>query len=159
MIILSFSMLGHLQALKLKNEALLIEESIMLINYISDRLRFMRSGVYSLFESAVKSGRFNRLEYLTECFSLMKKDIPFSESLIKALDKCRNKKNEEVYLILADLSGIGRSDIESQINLLAYVSSRLENKLLQKEEEVKKYSKMYKTLGVLSGFAVAIFLM
>ena len=55
-------------------------------------------------------------------------------------------------------STLGKSDIDGQMNEINEFKERLNNQIKQAEEEKKKNSKMYKTLGTIGGLVIVILL-
>jgi len=53
---------------------------------------------------------------------------------------------------------LGKSDIEGQLRNIDMTISRLKSQLVRAESEEKKYSKMYRNVGILGGMGLAIIL-
>lgn len=53
---------------------------------------------------------------------------------------------------------LGKSDIEGQLRNIDMTLSRLKSQLVRAENEEKKYSRMYKNVGILGGMGLAVIL-
>ena len=53
---------------------------------------------------------------------------------------------------------LGKSDIEGQLRNIDMTISRLKSQLIRAENEEKKYSKMYRNVGILGGMGLAVIL-
>lgn len=67
-----------------------------------------------------------------------------------------NKEDKAVLLTFGKM--LGNSDLEGQLNNIKLISSQLKLQELKAEEMRQKNEKMYRSLGVLSGLAIAIIL-
>lgn len=53
---------------------------------------------------------------------------------------------------------LGKSDLEGQLRNIDMTLSRLKSQLIRAESEEKKYSKMYRNVGILGGMGLAVIL-
>lgn len=68
--------------------------------------------------------------------------------------------NEEDKSVLKNLSRLlGQTDIEGQLNQIELTSSFLDKQIEKAENEMLKYEKMYRILGMIIGLAIVIILM
>ncbi|PYG86810.1 stage III sporulation protein AB [Ruminiclostridium sufflavum DSM 19573] len=66
---------------------------------------------------------------------------------------------EDRNILLSFGKMLGNSDLEGQLNNIRMISSQLKVQEIKAEEIKKKNEKMYRSLGVLSGLAIAIILL
>lgn len=66
--------------------------------------------------------------------------------------------SEDKTILLTFGKMLGNSDLEGQLNNIKLISSQLKVQETKAEEMKKKNEKMYRSLGVLSGLAIAIIL-
>ena len=69
-----------------------------------------------------------------------------------------NLKNEDIETISSLGSILGKSDIEGQISEIDEFKERLNLQIKQAEEEKRKNSKMFKSLGTIAGLVIVIIL-
>ncbi len=67
-----------------------------------------------------------------------------------------NKEDKAILLAFGKM--LGNSDLEGQLSNIKLISSQLKLQQLKAEEMRQKNEKMYRSLGVLSGLAIAIIL-
>lgn len=67
-----------------------------------------------------------------------------------------NKEDKAILITFGKM--LGNSDLEGQVNNIKLVSSQLKLQEIKSEETRRKNEKMYRSLGVLSGLAIAIIL-
>lgn len=67
-----------------------------------------------------------------------------------------NKEDKAVLVSFGKM--LGNSDLEGQLNNIKLITSQLKLQELKAEEMKRKNEKMYRSLGVLSGLAIAILL-
>ena len=135
-----------------------IEDSIALMGYISDRLKYLQPDMKSLIDD-IAAGSFSKLRYPQKCCELMESGLYFPASWRHALIEARGDLGEEEAAIIAPLANIlGSADLESQISQLGYVQHALRERLASAVERQKKYTALYRNLGVLGGIAAVIML-
>lgn len=67
-------------------------------------------------------------------------------------------QSEDKEILLSLGNNLGTYDIQNQTESIKMITSQLEVQEKNAEEEIKKSSKMYKSLGVLGGLAISIVL-
>ena len=83
--------------------------------------------------------------------------MPAGQAWIKALEKTSTNLNKEDIEILKGLGNLlGKVDIYGQINEIGIVNNFLDMQIEKAEEENKKSTKMYKTLGITIGLIIVI---
>ena len=88
-------------------------------------------------------------------------DNSAKEAWEKALDESKSKKdlNEEDINVLKSLGKmLGNTDIEGQVSQIELTENLLNDKILEAQESKRKNTKLYKTLGIAAGLAIAIIL-
>ncbi|MEG0457302.1 MAG: hypothetical protein RR549_04145, partial [Oscillospiraceae bacterium] len=133
-----------------------IFSTISLIKTIKISLTYGQKEIWQIFEEIKENNEFNVLSFLKD----IKKDAAFKNSWINAIEKNKKllklEKNEKQILIsIGDFLGI--IERENQISILQEKINMFENILLENEEQWLKKAKLYKSLGLLSAFAVIIF--
>lgn len=125
------------------------------ISYLSNLLSDAFNRIHSLsnteasiiFEDAAKQLEINGVTA----------DVAWEKAVV---ENCRKLAlNSEDKSILINFGRmLGNSDLEGQINNIRLISSQLKLQELKAEEMRKKNEKMYRSLGVMSGLAIAIIL-
>ena len=77
------------------------------------------------------------------------------EAWKNALEESKTNLKEEDIKVLKNLSKLlGKTDIDGQLSEIELIEEQITNA----EEEQKKNEKLYKSLGILAGIAIAIIL-
>lgn len=136
-----------------------IENAVALLAHIHDRMRFLSPTVGGLVESACGVGKLRGVAYLTVCREQMGRGVPFPTAWREAVWQYPGSLGAEEAALMASLSEVlGSSDLESQLNAVAYTRSRMEELLEQSREYRRKHQKLYGSLGILTGLAIVILL-
>ena len=78
------------------------------------------------------------------------------ENAIKNTETNLNKEDLNIILDMGKM--LGKTDIEGQVSNLEIASTFIDSQIQKAEVERQKNSKLYKTLGVVSGLAIIIIL-
>ena len=149
-----------MMAFKLSARVAAIEGGISLLGQMSDRLRYLRPDMASLLDYFCTGKQFEKLEYPAKCRALMESGLPFPESWRRAVLENRAGMGEDEAAILAALGDtLGCADLDTQLSAIACARELLCAKLENARETEKSRGKLYRTMGVLCGFAVVIILL
>lgn len=136
-----------------------IEDAILLIDHLYDRLRYLQPTVASLVYEASGTTSLQRCRYLAECKLSLESGHGFTNSWKDAVKKSPGSLElQEIELISALGDVLGSTDLDSQLQNLAWTREQLEHILSDARAYRDKHHKLYSSLGVLSGIAVAIIL-
>lgn len=136
-----------------------IETAIALLGYFSDRLRYLRPTMSALVGAAGDTAGLREAAYLAGCGERMARGEPFPEAWRAALEEQPGALGEGERELLRNLADIlGAADLDSQLAALAYAERQMEHRLGLARANREKHQKLYGTLGVLGGLAVAIML-
>lgn len=137
-----------------------IEAAIALVAHFSDRLRYLQPTLAALLNSACGQSMLQPCSYLAPCREALRQGEAFPSAWQKAVRQCPGALGVEQAAVLETLGDVlGATDLDSQLTALAWVREQLEHHLLSARQDREKYHKMYSTLGVLCGIAIAIILL
>ena len=137
---LFFSLLGISKSYSLKNRKVIISKFIDLIEYILREIKFSKKNILEILKQTENDF----------CFTFDKADI-FS-SYLQVKEEKKNQLTKEDWNVLdAFFLQLGKSDTEGQISLCSSTIEHLKKMESEAEIEVNKYSKMYTSLGILTG--------
>lgn len=136
--------------LKKINEALL---------YLKTKIEFTYEPIKNIFEEISKvvfDGKDNIFKVAVEN---MNENGSINESWINAVDVFENNfKREDIEIIKSFGKLLGRTDKKGQISEIEVTRICIEKNIILAEKEKEKNGKLYKTLGIVSGFAASIIL-
>lgn len=140
----------RVDSLKKINEALL---------YLKTKIEFTYEPIKNIFEEISKvvfDGKDNIFKASVENMNV---NDSINESWINAVDVFENNfKKEDIEIIKSFGKLLGRTDKKGQISEIEVTRICLEKNILLAEKEKEKNGKLYKTLGIVSGFAIGIIL-
>ena len=133
----------------------------VLINILQNKIKFTQLPLKEVFEDI---GNISIKTNVKNIFLRSSSNIENSnleEAWQKAIEKEQallNLKNEDIETINTLGNILGKSDIEGQISEIDEFKERLNLQIRQAEEEKKKNSKMFKSLGTIAGLVIVIIL-
>lgn len=140
----------RVNSLKKINEALL---------YLKTKIEFTYEPIKTIFEeisSIVFDGKDNIFKLSVEN---MNANDSINESWISSVDAFEKSfKKEDIDIIKSFGKLLGRTDKKGQISEIEITRICLERNIILAEKEKEKNGKLYKTLGIVSGFATCIIL-
>ncbi len=134
----------------LKIALIMLEEMCVLI-------RYKAATVYEIVDSLKKDNRFSDLNFLQKIQN--KEDQKrFSDQWRTAIAECPVYflKAKDLSCIEALGSNLGNSDIEGQLSTLLLEKEELKYQISEAAEDIANKSRLYRTLGVLSGAFISV---
>ena len=132
------------------------------INYLIDEiiilLRYKSSTVYEITDYLVSNERFSDFAFL--CNIKADNSIPFQQNWSNAVKSAPPSSLKEGDIeILADIGkNLGTSDMEGQLSMLSLQRAELEMLISSAETDCERKSKLYRSLGVLTGAFISVML-
>lgn len=152
-------MMGMHMASALSARVASIEHTLSLLAFLQDRLVYLRPTMGELIDSACAQPNLQELEFLRTCQQAMQQGTPFPQAWKSSIACWRSALTKEDRVLLLSLAEVlGACDLDSQLSSIAFTREQIEHRLVCARQEREKYQKLYGTLGVLAGFAVAVVL-
>lgn len=140
-------------------KAKVIEDILLMISVTQTQLRYACLPVSDLLKILCENNRFVGLGFIEKCKESVESGEPFPQAWKNSVESeymlCRLLSNHCGYLIRLG-SDIGATDIEGQLGCCEYYKQIFEKELVRREENAKKYSKLYPALGMMLGISAAI---
>jgi len=157
LVVLCSAMTGIYMASGLSKRVGAIENSISLLGMLCDRLRFLQPSMNQLIGAMASMEQFSATGYLVRCRDLLREGHPFPESWQRAVHESTPEIGKAQAAILLPLGEVlGSTDLDSQLAALGHARALLENRLADARSYRDRHAKMYQSLGVLCGLAIAI---
>lgn len=86
----------------------------------------------------------------------MLKNDNIDKSIVENISKIEGLLDYDKNVIISTLKNLGRSNVEGQINIIQNNISILENQIKEANEVKLKSSKMYRTIGTISGLIIVV---
>lgn len=128
---------------------------------IENEIKYTMSSLPDLFENA----RQNLSDPVKVCMGAISVDMmdyseekPISKSAYDHLDRINALTTYDKDVIVGIIKNLGTTDVEGQVSLIDNGISKLDMQIDEALDSKKKNSKMYQTLGVLTGLTIVILL-
>ena len=133
----------------------------ILINILQNKIKFTQLPLQEIFEELgnikLKTKIHNIFMICSENLKKMKMEKAWKESIEEERKFFYlNEEDIEVLNILA--STLGKTDINGQMNEINEIKERIAIQIQQAEKEKNRNSKMYKSLGTITGLGIVILL-
>lgn len=151
--------IGTYKARKLKQREYILREMVTFFKLVENEIRYMMNILPNAYEIArqklntelkIKMGQIVVDMLDSENLTYIDGSIEKNISDIESLDKY----DKEV--IISTLKNLGRSDVEGQINIIQNTINILENQISEANEIKNTNSKLYKTIGIITGLMLVI---
>lgn len=154
-----FAFGGRYLAAQYVKKSQIISDILLMISVIETQLRYACLPVSDLLRILCNTDKLKNLGFLENCRYKVSCGEPFPVAWKTAV-----KSEPEFCGLLGDYcnylvqlgADIGSTDIEGQLSCCEYYKQIFEKELVLREENRKKYSKLYPTLGVMLGISAAI---
>ncbi|MDD6236299.1 MAG: stage III sporulation protein AB [Clostridiales bacterium] len=137
-----------------------LENSILLLEKMQTYLRYSKIPTSELIRALAYNENFTALTFLKVCSQKIEQGEAFPEAWKSGIflwkDTRMNEKDKEILSGVSDI--LGSSDYESQVNSLGLTAALLEQNLKEALAAKNTTGKLYRSLGVLIGIGMAIFI-
>lgn len=137
----------------------MLEILCLMVEHIKSQISFVRASVDVIVERLAIEERFKSLTFIQSCKAMEIEGMPFPEAWEKSVESeshVMGLKSSDSNILSGLSKVIGVLDEEGQIAGLNFSKEMFEDRLKEARESYKKYGKMYRTLGLLSGIFLAI---
>lgn len=159
-ILMIFSTIGNLYSKKYVNRVEDLEKMKNMLNVFKAKIKFTGLTIQEIFSQLYQDNQDNIGEIFKVANEYMN-DKSTKDAWNTALDDMKNKNdlNPEDINVLKSLGKmLGNTDIEGQVSQIELTENLLNEKIVEAQEAKKKNTKLYKTLGIATGLAIAIIL-
>lgn len=131
-----------------------------MLEEISILIRYKASTVFEIIEELSKDKRFTELGFILEVREHCSEQSSFSLKWENAVMSYNfgSIKPQDLLLINSIGQNLGSSDIEGQLSTLALEREELKTLLADAESDLKNKSKLYSSLGILTGAFITVLL-
>ena len=160
LLILSGFLAGGMYLASLQSKkADVISDILLMLSVTETQLRYACLPVTDLMRILCETDKLCSLPFLVLCKDRLEKNDAFPDAWKKSVEECdelcRLLGNHKEYLIRLG-SDIGATDLEGQLNSCEYYKQIFKKELVTREENSKKYSKVFPALGLMLGVSAVI---
>lgn len=150
--------LGILKSKRLYDREYILREMVSFLIGVQNEIKYCLSLLPNAYEAA-RMGLKTNLKYAIGNIAVdMLKDEEFAVDR-SIVDNISNIDGLTIYdknVIASTLKNLGKSNVEGQINIIQNSISTLQNQIKEANEVKLKSSKMYRTIGMLSGLIIVV---
>lgn len=155
-----FSLIGNLYSKKYSNRLYELEKINGLLNIFKAKIKFTCLTIQEIFNQIYEENKDNIGEIFKNASDYMNEESS-KKAWEKSLENATKKTNfnEEDITTLKTLGKmLGNTDMAGQVSQIEFTEQMLLERIENAKVEKKKNSKLYKTLGITAGLAIAIIL-
>ncbi len=151
--------IGVYNARKLKTREYILREMVTFLELVKNEITYMLSILPNAYESARQklTTRLNVAigQIVVDMLSFDTKEI-VEQSIVKNISAISELTDYDKNVFISTLKNLGRSDLDSQINIIDNNIKIIENQIKEANEYKLKNTKLYRTVGVITGLMIVI---
>lgn len=151
--------IGFFKSNKLTRREHILKDMITFLNLVENELKYMMS----ILPNAYEASRQKLTTDLSICIGQIVVDMLTFEntdiidkSICDNISKLQELTNYDKNVIISTLKNLGRSDLESQINIIKNCKEILEGQIKEAVDVKISNSKVYRTVGVITGIMLVV---
>ena len=130
------------------------------LNIIKSKIKFTQIPLKDIFEQIYKTTEESNIKiFWKNTIKGLNKNLEIEKAWEIAIDETETNLIKEDLNILREMGKmLGKTDVDGQVSNLEIASTFIDTQIEKAEIEKQKNSKLYKTLGVVSGLSIIIIL-
>ena len=158
-IVCATTIIGSLKAKKLKDREYILREMVTFLKLVQNEIQYMMSILPNAYE-------ISRQKLVTELkisigqivIDMLNSngDFLIDQSIVTNISKIEGLTDYDKSVFTSTLKNLGRSDLEGQINIIQNGITIIENQIKEASQIKISNSKLYKTMGIISGLMIVI---
>ncbi len=160
LVFILFSIIGNLYSKKYSNRVIELEKMNNMLNIFKAKIKFTCLTIQDIFSQIYEENKDNIGQIFKTANENMYQNTA-SEAWCMALDSSKentNLNNGDIDTLKSLGKMLGNTDVQGQISQIELTEELLQKQIQEADEERKKNSKLYKTLGTAAGLTIAIIL-
>ncbi len=158
-IVIITTYLGIYKSKKLKNREYILRDMITFLELVKNEITYM----LSILPNAYEASRQKLTTKLKVAIGQIVVDMlsfniesAINQSIVENISKIDELTDYDKNVIISTLKNLGRSDLDSQINIIDNSIKIIENQIKEANEYKLKNSKLYKTVGIITGLMIVV---
>lgn len=155
-----FSLIGNLYSKKYSNRLYELEKINGLLNIFKAKIKFTCLTIQEIFNQIYEENKDNIGEIFKNASDYMNEESSKKawEKSLEIATKKTNFNEEDITTLKTLGKMLGNTDMAGQVSQIELTEQMLLERIENAKVEKKKNSKLYKTLGITAGLAIAIIL-
>lgn len=155
------SYIGILMSKKLKDREYILREMVTFLGMVENEIKYMLAILPNAYEVSRQKLTTTLKpaigQIVVDMLSLNSQEA-IDQSIVKNITNIYGLTPYDKNVFCSTLKNLGRSDVDGQINIIENSITILENQIKEANDQKLKNSKLYKTVGAISGLMIAIIL-
>lgn len=153
---------GYVGIMKSKNLATrehILREMIVFLNLVKNDIRYMMNilpNAYEIARQKLNTSLKIAIGKIVVDMINCSNNTMLEQSITRNINDIEELTKYDKEVFISTLKNLGRSDLDSQINIIDNCISIIENQIKEANEIKLKNSKLYKTVGVITGLMIVI---
>lgn len=153
---------GYVGIMKSKNLATrehILREMIVFLNLVKNDIRYMMNilpNAYEIARQKLNTSLKIAIGKIVVDMINCSNNTMLEQSIVKNINDIEELTKYDKEVFISTLKNLGRSDLDSQINIIDNCISIIENQIKEANEIKLKNSKLYKIVGVITGLMIVI---
>lgn len=158
-IVILCSYVGILLSKRLKNREYILRDMVTFLELVENEIRYMLAilpNAYEMSRQKLTTSLKPAIgQIVVDMLSTNNSEV-INQSIVKNISSIDGLTDYDKNVICSTLKNLGRSDVESQINIIENSITILNNQIKEANDEKLKNSKLYRTVGAISGLMLAV---
>jgi stage III sporulation protein AB len=158
-IVIATSYIGFLKATKVRDREYILREMVTFLGFVENEIKYMMSILPNAYESArqkLNTDLKSAIGKIVVDMLYLENTELVNQSIVENISKIQGLSEYDKNVFISTLKNLGSSDIDGQMNIIENAKSIIENQIIEASEYKLKNSKMYKTMGVITGIMLVI---
>ena len=158
-IILLCGYFGFLKSKKLALREQILREMVIFLNLVKNDISYMMNilpNAYEIARQKLNTSLKIAIGKIVVDMINLNSITGLEQSITKNISDMEDITKYDKEVFISTLKNLGRSDLESQLNIIDNSISIIENQIKEANEIKLKNSKLYKTVGVITGLMIVI---
>ncbi len=159
LIIILSGYIGIYKSKKLKNREYILRDMVTFLSLVENEIKYMMSILPNAYESSRQKLITKLKDTMGEIVVDMLKlesDYLIDQSIVEKISKIEELTEYDRNVFISTLKNLGRSDLEGQINIIENGISIIDSQIKEANEIKIKNSKLYRTVGIITGLMIVI---
>lgn len=151
--------IGILKSNKLKSREYILREMVTFLGLVENEIRYMMSILPNAYESARQKLNTSLKDVIGKIVVDMlnfDNTALVEQSIVTNISTLDTLYDYDKNVFTSTLKNLGKSDLQSQINIIENGINILQNQIKEANEIKLKNSKLYKTVGTITGIMIVI---
>ena len=151
--------IGMLKAKKLRSREYILREMITFLGLVENEIKYMMSILPNAYESSrqkLNTPLKDAIGNIVVDMLKFESGVCVDQSIVDHISNIQELTDYDKNVFISTLKNLGRSDLDAQMNIIENGIHIIDNQINEANESKNKNSKLYRTVGVITGLMIVI---